>query len=409
MSNYQPLIHAGGVAAFTIVIAASTTIEKKRTPRPKYTRKAIMRPLPGMHSTPWRKILAFGTPGDFILTTNFTKGIILENILPLFISVRPTVNRGSPHKKTNSNRGRKPLLTSIDLVGLALYYLKTRDPMYRMSIIFGLVPSSISVWLDFALEVLYRVVTCSDNIDFEIRWPTVPEMQESSDLLTRNREYGGLLSGCFGVLDGGRMPCGTAGDPDIDNAYWEGFTQAHEVTNLFVFNFKGEIIHAGINFPGSWHDSKVAATSGLYHPKLSDHQTPKGYCLLGDSAFPRVAGELQGKIIRARKSNEFRGRNGVPHNAFLAATEVMLEKAMPSERQSAEWGIRAVKGPFKRLTVALPENAYHRRRVISLAAHLYNYRVRVVGLNQIRTVYSNDPIASQPWLKELFPTANDNI
>jgi len=402
MAEKRKITAAGGAAAVTICIAAATAIEDRQGKRPKYTRCAIMRPLPGQHSTPWRKILTFGKPGDFILTTNFTKRLILEDILPLFREERLQVNNGSPYNSKGSRRGRKPFLTDVDLVGLVLYYLKTRDPMYRISILFGIVPSSVSVWLDFAMEVLQRIVISSHNPDFEIRWPTVPEMKSSSDLLVRNRELGGLLSGCFGILDGGRMPCSTSGDRDVENAYWEGFTQAHEVTNLFVFNFYGEIIHAGINFPGSWHDSKVAATSKLYYPKLGDAKTPKGYCLLGDSAFPRVSGELQGKIIRARKSNEYSGQNGVPQNAFLAATEVMLERAMPSERQSAEWGIRSIKGPFKRVTVALPENSYQRKRLLTLVCHLYNYRVRAVGLNQIRTVYADDASTSQPWLEDFL-------
>jgi len=401
MYEHQRLAAAGGAAAFAICLSASAAMDDEQNGGPKYTRKAIMRPLRGMHTTPWRKILAFGTPGDFILTTNFTGRLIKEDILPLFKAERISVNRGSPYNSKGSNRGRKPLLSDIDLIGLALYYLKTRDSMYRLSIMFGIVPSSVSVWLDYALEVLLKIVTKATNVDFEICWPTVAEMKASSDLLVRNRELGPLLSGCFGVLDGGRMPCANSGDADVQNAYWEGFTQAQEVTNLFAFNFLGEIIHAGINFPGSWHDSKVAATSKLYYPKLGDSMTPKGYCLLGDSAFPRVAGELQGKIIRARKANEFSGQHGVPHNEFLAATEVLLERAMPSERQSAEWGIRAIKGPFKRVTVALPNSAYDRKRLLTIVSHLYNYRVRAVGRNQIRTVYANDASTSQPWLDEL--------
>lgn len=46
-----------------------------------------------------------------------------------------------------------------------------------------------------------------------------------------------------------------------------------EVTNLFVWNFKGEVFHEGINFPGSWPDSKLAYASGLLYPKLSDDMT----------------------------------------------------------------------------------------------------------------------------------------
>lgn len=85
---------------------------------------------------------------------------------------------------------------------------------------------------------------------------------------------------------------------------------------------------------------------------------------------------MEGKLLRARKANEHGARSGVPRAAWLAAVDLMLERAMPSERQSAEWCVRAIKGPFKRLTVTLPANARVRGTIISVCAHLYNLRVR---------------------------------
>lgn len=71
--------------------------------------------------------------------------------------------------------------------------------------------------------------------EFEIRWPTVEEMRLSSSLLEHNREYVHLLRGVFVVLDGGRIPCASYSDHDLQNAYWEEFTQSIEVTNMFVW------------------------------------------------------------------------------------------------------------------------------------------------------------------------------
>ena len=89
--------------------------------------------------------------------------------------------------------------------------------------------------------------------------------------------------------------------------------------------------------------------------------------------------------------------SGVTSSLWLAAVDTLLDKAMPSERQSAEWGVRALKGPFMRLTTTLPGNVYVRGRILRLCVHLYNLRTRLVGLNQIRTVYSNDRDNVQPW------------
>lgn len=47
-----------------------------------------------------------------------------------------------------------------------------------------------------------------------------------------------------------RMPCATYIEKDAQNACYEGYTTIVEVSNLFVFNFKGEVMQSGINFPG---------------------------------------------------------------------------------------------------------------------------------------------------------------
>ena len=84
--------------------------------------------------------------------------------------------------------------------------------------------------------------------------------------------------------------------------------------------------------------------------QLSDSHTSVSYAILGDSAFVTDVRCTNGKLLRGRKSNE---KKGIPHSAILAAVDILLQRAMPSERQSAECGIRAIKGPSP-LTVALP-------------------------------------------------------
>lgn len=71
------------------------------------------------------------------------------------------------------------------------------------------------------------------------------------------------------------MPCAEYTNFDLQNAYWDGFIQADEVTNLFVWNLKDQCIQAGVNYAGSWHDSKIAARSGLYASMLTSN-TPTG-------------------------------------------------------------------------------------------------------------------------------------
>ena len=239
--------------------------------------------------------------------------------------------------------------------------------------------------MDYSFEVLCRVVKRKSRKEFEVRWPNIEEMRASAALLEQNRIHWMLLQGVFRITDGGRMPCADYTDLDPQNVYFEGLTQNVEVTNLFVWNFFGEIIYASVNYPGSWHDTKLAGMSGLYFPKLSDEMTPPGMAILEDSAFVNTIKATNGKGLRSTKSNEV---NDIPKSAELAPVDLMLQRAMPSKRQSAEWGVRAMKGPFQRLKTPLPADARKRLRLLRICCHLQNFRTRFVCLNQIRTTYS---------------------
>ena len=357
-----------------------------------------MRPLSAA-PTAWQQLLACGRAGDFITAINFPLNVVLTRILPPFEAERFRLRYDSPYRQTDSGRGRRPQLRSVDLIGLALWYLKSSGSAQSMCPVFGLVPSSLNVWLSYSLEVLWRAVKDPSREAFAIRWPTEEEMRASSSLLERNREYGVVLKGIFGIMDGARMPCADYTNKNIQNACYEGCACSEEVTNLFVFNFFGELIHAAVNFPGAWHDSRVAQTSGLPYPLLCDDRTPPGCAILLDSAFSNDITITHGKIVRARKEGE---TEGIPESAALAATDQLLQRAMPSERQSAEWGVRAVKGPFGRLRVPLSAISSKRLRILQSCCHLYNLRTRYVGLNQIRTTYADKGSVTQPWAQDLI-------
>lgn len=98
-------------------------------------------------------------------------------------------------------------METVDLLGLALWSINGRDCLYKLCPVFGIVQSSASVWLDYAMEQLLCAVRKPENYDFELRWSTVGEMQQTSRLIERNREHGGLLRGVFAVEESGRMLC----------------------------------------------------------------------------------------------------------------------------------------------------------------------------------------------------------
>ena len=157
-----------------------------------------------------------------------------------------------------------------------------------------------------------------------------------------------------------------------------------QVKNLLVFNFKGELINVALNYPGSFHDTKLAVQSGLYTLKLSDRYTPQGCAVLADSAFINSNRMLQTKIIRPRKSNEFWE---IPHSKALAWLDLLLQRLIPGVRKAAEWGVRALIAPFGRLHYPLPGNTQKRHRLLTVCCHLLNLRTRTTGNNQIRSVF----------------------
>lgn len=120
-------------------------------------------------------------------------------------------------------------------------------------------------------------------------------------------------------------------NPDLHNAFWEGFTQAHEVTNLFVWNFMGETEYSTVNFPGIWNDYMLEAASCLYSHRMM-RDTPDGFALIADRAFPHTVPRLQGNVVRERKANELKEPNCVPKSAWLAAVHVIVSCSIPSER-----------------------------------------------------------------------------
>ena len=298
---------AVSIASMYAAMCTWTTIAKPRRPNRcqktyQYKRAALLRPVKSNMDTPWVRLLSCGVDDEFLISLSFTRCIVLQRLLPYFEYERERLNFGSLYRTGPKTRRRNPQLQSVELLGISLWYLKTKGSGYTLCPIFGIIPASLSVWLDYSLEVSLRVVKKTSKTEFEIRWLDEREMLASSLLLQNNRTNGPLLKGVFAVTDGSRMPCADYMDVDTQNAYFEGFTQGVEVTNLFVWNFYGEIMHAAVNFPGSWHDKKLAGASGLYYPKLSDEMTPPGYAILRGSAFVNNTSVTNGKVLRGRKN-----------------------------------------------------------------------------------------------------------
>lgn len=137
-----------------------------------------------------------------------------------------------------------------------------------------------------------------------------------------------------------------------------------------------------MNGPGSWHDSRVAQP---IYDKLQD-DTPAGYYLVADSAFPAGTPALKGRIHSPLKAGLRLSGSQEELDARMAFNRQLL-----SYRQTAEWGMRSLQGSFGRLRVPLEVNDVGRRAdLLEICVRLHNLRARRVGFNQIRTVYMHE-------------------
>lgn len=200
-------------------------------------------------------------------------------------------------------------------------------------------PSSISDWLKLELEVLYDVLKSKKIPDARIEWPYLEEIETSVNHLHQARPLSAsFVSDVFGVTDGARFLVSPPDESRKQSAFFHGFTQQKEVINLFVWNLMKELIHAGINLPGSWQDSKLSAVTGLCWRGLSYSMTPVGFRVLGDSALASNLSVTNGKLVRAIKA----GEKYTPKSIEDDLKDMILQRIYPRRGKTADWGVQAI-------------------------------------------------------------------
>ncbi|PLW15589.1 hypothetical protein PCASD_21778 [Puccinia coronata f. sp. avenae] len=86
----------------------------------------------------------------------------------------------------------------------------------------------------------------------------------------------------------------------VQNAYYNGWTCSHYCSCNLTFAPDGTIIYSILNAPGSWHDAAIAAP--LYNQLV--YNTPQGYWILSDTAFPRKAKHMDQRILAPVKRGD---------------------------------------------------------------------------------------------------------
>lgn len=102
-----------------------------------------------------------------------------------------------------------------------------------------------------------------------------------------------------------------------------------------------------------------------------------------DTAFPRGTSQIEGRIRAPMKSGE-----RLPSDAQARKRIEQFDAQLLSFRQSAEWVMRALQGSFGRLRLPLEiASAERRGDLLETCVRLQNLRTKLVGINQLRSVY----------------------
>jgi DDE superfamily endonuclease len=274
-------------------------------------------------------------------------------------------------RRRAKRRGRKRLLSSIQCLGLALAWTRTRGSYAVLQVIFGLTPGNLSLWLRFARRLLVKILRQDPMAKVCI--PTDDEIADFEAAITAKYP---ALTNCWGAMDGLKIRLEKPGEERVQNVFYNGWTHDHYISNLFLFSPDGKVRACYINAPGTFHDSTMANMSRIYD-KVDDVHARLGSKIVVDSAF---ASDGRPSLYKSHQQNF--DRRGVQRQ------NPEVHRQATSVRQLSEWGMRGFQGSFPRLKDKLNyEERGERRIILEMIVLLYNFRASSVGLNQIQSSF----------------------
>ncbi|EGZ22640.1 hypothetical protein PHYSODRAFT_249619 [Phytophthora sojae] len=316
----------------------------------------------------WMTLYEYGTDINFLNATSLKRSAF-DQLLCRFSCFY--------YMPPPSSRGRPPKLRYLhQLLGLVLTFYDGSMEQSSLCITFGVPPSTLSRTLRKAEEALARAL--NGYAPVRISWPS-PSRQVELARMFNKRET--LLTHTFGFIDGKNLRVQEPSNADLQNAMYNGWLHSVFVTGTMCFAADGCIIWSRHNCPGSWNDSD---TSLKYLGKLTDLQyCPDGRMgVVSDSAFP-CSTAMTGRILTPLKDGDIK-----KIEPSLRATARTLHNAITSIRQAAEWGMGSLQKFYSRLILPLPYDPNLRGMRIGNLFRLANYRVRTVGISEIKTTFS---------------------
>lgn len=342
--------------AFVAALHVYNTCRNRR----KLKRIALVNP----KNSPWTRLYRYGDDDSFMELTGFDK-----------LTFRRLQARLFDEPRVKVRTGRRPLLDNAAKLGLFLLYLNSNMKTKHLSLIFGIVPSSVSQHL---AEMRQRcVIKLRNAVEAKISFPNEAEKADFAAMINYREP---TVDNVIGFVDGVSLSIECAEDEVSQSIAYNGYYHDTRCNNVFAFAPTGKIVFACINYPGSWHDSQVAMK--LVQQVIAELGN---YALCVDQGFAR-SGILKGKFVGPlSKEQKRRFRND--------AELLERHRVYVSLRQASEWGMRALQGTFSRLKTRLTSDKRIRRDIILSVILLHNFRTHYIGLNQIATVFN--PIYDQ--------------
>ena len=142
-------------------------------------------------------------------------------------------------------------------LALTLAWYRTRGSTMVLSLIFGLTPGVLSLWLRFGRKLLVKGLLKHEGA--RVRRPSNETIFELVEAV--HNKYAALPD-VWGAMDGLKLYFEAADDLDEQSMYFNGWKSDHYINSLFLFSPDGRICHAYFNAPGSLHDDSTMAEWG---------------------------------------------------------------------------------------------------------------------------------------------------
>ncbi|KNE90844.1 hypothetical protein PSTG_15712 [Puccinia striiformis f. sp. tritici PST-78] len=266
-------------------------------------------------------------------------------------------------------------LDAAGCLGLVLHWISSTLAGFTLQQIFAITPAVCSRYITIGLD--YLLIVLDEHPMAKIIWPSRQATARKYSQSIQKKFP--RLTKCFGFLDGLNLPVLVSDDNKVQNAYYNGWTCSHYCSCILTYAPDGALIHSVLNAPGSWHDSAIAEP--LYNKLL--YNTPEGYRVISDTAFPRKTDRLRSRILAPVKRGD-----RLPQTPRSFARLKLLNNQLVSARQAAKWGMHSLQGSFARIKLPLPANDHpYRFRLLKVICRLHQLRCQMVGINQTRSVY----------------------